>query len=97
MPIPQVVVRAQDSELDTAVTELRRQLADWMPALHGDREYMLCCAMAGQRLRFYAVKRGGWDWKAVSQEFDRTSLLSRLEVSMHSPTQACTCCFCIAT
>ncbi len=76
----QIEAKAQDDEFDTAVAELRAKMADWTPALHRTRGYMLCCAVAGKRLRFYAVMRGGLGCTAISREYDRTLPLHRLEV-----------------
>ncbi len=76
----QVVAKAQDNEFATAVDELRQTMADWTPGLHGPRECMLCCAVAGKRLRFYAVGRGGLGCTPVSREYNRTLPLHRLEV-----------------
>lgn len=76
----QVEAKVRDNDYDIAVAELRDKMANWTPGLHGTREYMLCCAAAGKRLRFFAVMRGGVDWRAVSREFDRTLPLDRLEV-----------------
>ena len=88
----QIEAKAQDDQFDTAVAELQAKMADWTPALHGTREYMLCCAVAGKRLRFYAVRRGGAGCTAVSREYDRTLFLQRLEVRGQEIGSNCITC-----
>ena len=76
----QIEAKAADIDLHLAVAELRTKMADWTPALHGGREYVLGCAVAGTRLRFYAIKRGGTGCAAISREFNCTLALDRIEV-----------------
>jgi hypothetical protein len=75
-----VEAKASESDFMQAVEELQSRMADWPPAYHGPGEYMLCCAIAGTRLGFYAVIRGGKRCKPISRAFDMVNLLDRLEV-----------------
>ncbi|BDA45199.1 probable crinkler effector protein 8 at C-terminar half [Coccomyxa sp. Obi] len=73
---------------EDAQTELTQKLVNWSPA-QGSQEYMVCCAAAGHRLRFYAVTHGGHSMKAISPEFDLRLDLDRLKV-MHTTVYALT-------
>lgn len=68
------------NDFDVAVSELHNKMAQWQAAYHGSREYILCCAIAGSKLRFYAVTCGGKQYKAISREFCTNNVLDRLEV-----------------
>lgn len=69
---------------EDAKTQLTKKLVDWSPALQESHDYMVCCAAAGGRLRFYAVTRGGRSIKAISHEFDLQQLLDCLKVEFPS-------------
>jgi hypothetical protein len=75
-----VEAKASDKEFEKAVGELQSKMANWHPAYHGKREYMLCCAIAGTKLRYYAVIRGGKRCKSISRALHTDNLLDRLEV-----------------
>ena len=76
----QGVVKESSDKLDKAQEELGGKMADWSPHYHGTREYIICYAAAGHLLRYYAVKRGGGDIKALSPVFDLRSASDRLKV-----------------
>lgn len=67
-----------------ARTQLTKKMANWAPAYHGSREYMVCFAAAGHILRFYAVTRGGHRMKAISPEFDLRMGVDCLKVLLSS-------------
>lgn len=77
---PQIEAKCQGTNFDVAVKELKEKMASWNIAYHGTREYMLCCAAAGNRLRFFAVCNGGKQFKAISREFNTLWHLDRLQV-----------------
>ncbi|BDA45198.1 probable crinkler effector protein 8 [Coccomyxa sp. Obi] len=72
-----------------AETELLTKTSKWSLALHGTREYILCFAAAGHKLRFNAVARGGGSMKAISPVFDLRSPIDRLKV-MHTSIKVLT-------
>ncbi|CAL8462525.1 g2058 [Coccomyxa elongata] len=82
-------VKAGANDFDLAVEELHTKMANWSPAFHGSREYILCFAAAAHRLQFFAVLRGGASHKAISAKFDLTRPLDRLQV-MHTTIRALT-------
>jgi hypothetical protein len=78
--LPQVEAKQSENDFSVAVGELHNKMAHWQAAYHGSREYILCCAIAGSKLRFYAVTRGGKQCKAISRKFCTNNVLDRLEM-----------------
>ncbi len=55
----QAEVKWDNLDFKEACKELIVKLATWSATLHGSRDYMLCYAAGGFRLRFYAVRNDG--------------------------------------
>ena len=70
-------------------------MASWSATWHGSRDYMLCCAAGGSRLRFYAVKNGGTHDKPISEEFDLRNSVHRLKVNLLPHVPSCFICCCV--
>ena len=85
-------VEGDDLGFEKARRDVISKMASWSDSWHGSREYMLCYAAGGSRLRFYAVKNGGTHAKPISEDFCLRYSLHRLKVSLLPMTCVVCCC-----